>query len=173
MDHKYFLHFSFLAVLLGVFSILSPEANTSGQVISTSPSGTFSGLALLGLVAFTLILVNQYTVRVGEAYRLTNAVSRFPDLKRYARKAGQSEEMNRQFSHLARELKKGNTEAGLGKPGHVKGTDVFYLRADNGARLFYHMVGESTFEIVAEADKPSEDAVINSVRKHYTREWVG
>lgn len=77
----------------------------------------------------------------------------------------QNQAVERELNHLIKELSKGNFEAGLGYPGHVEGTDVYYLRGDHGARLYYHKIGESSYEIVAKSTKGrNQNQVINKLK---------
>ncbi len=71
---------------------------------------------------------------------LTSSIDRDRGLVRLTEDAASDQTIQRDLNKLANELMKGNFEAGLGAPGHVTGTDIFYLRSRNGARLYYRQI---------------------------------
>lgn len=105
--------------------------------------------------------------------KLRSAINKNKGLLRLAKVATSNESVQEEIDHLIYELNKGNLEAGIGKPGHINGTDIFYLRGDAGARLYYHKVGESKeymlFEIVGKSKKGrNQDQVIRKLKEYYT-----
>lgn len=100
---------------------------------------------------------------------LTSQIKRDSGLVKIAKEAMENRIIQQEMTHLTEELAKGHLEAGLGRLGHVDGTDISYLRGRNGARLFFHRVG-SGYEIVGKSshDK-SEDQVINKLKILYKR----
>jgi len=84
----------------------------------------------------------------------------------------QAQRINQQASEDANSLLdqflNGNSNPGIGN-GYLKGTDVFYLRARDGARVFLRNTGENTYEIVGYADKQNEQAVIDILLRLYGR----
>ncbi len=60
---------------------------------------------------------------------------------------------------------RGNANPGIGTS-HLFG-NIFYMRGRNGARVFYRSVGGDAFEILAYADKSTEDRVIALLESYY------
>lgn len=159
----------FALFLLGVFILLDNNGTITGAFAgTTSPIGN----VVIGLYA---ILVSSFLLATGlsgleHKLYLKSAIKNDPALVRLAEDAASNQRIGLELDHLVKELSKGNFEAGLGRPGHVDGTDVFYLRGRNGARLYYHQVNPSTYEIVAKSAKGNnQDRVIRKVREDYKK----
>ena len=87
---------------------------------------------------------------------------------RLTENAVKDEAVEREMNHLIKELSKGNFEAGLGHPGHVENTGVYYLRGRNGARLYYQKEGEKKYKIVAKSAKGrNQEQVIDKLKEIY------
>lgn len=100
---------------------------------------------------------------------LTSAIKRNLPIRKLAEHAAIDQGIKRELDHLTLQLSRGNLQAGLGTPGHLDGTDIFYLRGRNGGRLYYHKQG-SGYEILAKSGKgDNQDQVINKLRALYKR----
>ncbi|MCG8347875.1 MAG: hypothetical protein MI924_08865 [Chloroflexales bacterium] len=62
----------------------------------------------------------------------------------------------------------GNANPGIGTQ-TLTGTDVFYLRARDGTRVFMRKVGDDAYEIVGYANKHNEADVIKTLLRLYSR----
>ena len=88
---------------------------------------------------------------------------------RLTQEATRNQDVQRELDHLEREMQKGNFEAGLGHPGHIEGTDIYYLRGRNGGRLYYHKVGKFYYEIVGKSGKGiNQQQVIDKLHDIYS-----
>ena len=84
-----------------------------------------------------------------------------------AEEATNDQKIQRGIDHLAYELAKGNLEVGLGKPGHIEDTNIFYLRARNGARLYYRQTADG-YEIVGKSKKgKNQEKTITALKEYY------
>ncbi len=81
-----------------------------------------------------------------------------------------SQKARKEANQLYEQFINGNTNPGIGNK-NLTGTDVFYLRGSDGARVFLRKVGENAYDIVGYADKAinNEDAVIAILYKLYGR----
>jgi hypothetical protein len=86
-------------------------------------------------------------------------------LRKEASNLGQ--EASGEANRLVKQFLNGNPNPGLGRNGHLEGTDIFYLRGKEGARVFMRQVGQDSYEILAYSDKNNETQVINLVLKYY------
>jgi hypothetical protein len=86
-------------------------------------------------------------------------------LRKEAGKLGK--EASQEANSLLKQFLNGNTSPGLGRNGHLEGTNIFYLRGKDGARVFMRQVGKDSYEILAYADKNNENAVIKLLLQHY------
>lgn len=103
-------------------------------------------------IVLSIVLVA--TPRLGlEEIAVSSVIKEHPSLLRLTRDAVRDPKVERESNHLLEELTKGNLEAGLGKPGHISGTGVFYFQGHNGAKLYFRKVGENSYEIVAKSAK--------------------
>ena len=60
---------------------------------------------------------------------------------------------------------RGNTNPGIGTK-HLAG-DIFYLRGNRGARVFYRENAQGYMEILAKTDKSEETSVIKAVLEYF------
>ncbi len=151
--------------LIGILFLINSEPSLSGAMIGIYTSAGFFNL-LIGavLIIISIIIVGRSGL---EKITLTSNIKNQP-LLRLTHNAVENQEVQRAIDHLTKELSKGNFEAGLGHPGHIGGTDIFYLRARNEARLYYHKIGANAYEIVAKSAKGrNQDQVINKLREIY------
>lgn len=107
--------------------------------------------------------------RIAGNIPLSSGIKRDSGLVRLAEQATVDQGIKRELDHLFYELSRNNLKAGLGDPGHLEGTDVFYLRGRNGGRLYYHQLGNG-YEILAKSGKGNnQDSVINKLRQLYLK----
>lgn len=151
-----------LGFILGFLLLFDSSANITGAVVGFSNFASVS----LGLI---LVFVSVILLTSGlEKITLTSAVKKQPSILRLTKEAVQDQYVENDINHLIKELVKGNSRPGIGRPGHIDGTDVFYLRGRNGGRLYYHRVGQNSYEIVGKSAKGrNEDQVINKLREIY------
>jgi hypothetical protein len=142
-----------------------------GAVIGISVPDEISILGFL-LIAVSCILLLVVKGDLEKRLKITSHVDKDPAIVRYAIEATRNQAIQREMNHLQVELSKGNLEAGLGGPGHVKGTNIFYLRGSEGARLFYRKT-EYGYDVVGKASgtgkKNNEQRVINKLQEVYGR----
>jgi len=82
--------------------------------------------------------------------------------------ANLGEQASGEANDLLRKFLNGQTSPGLGNK-RLPGTDIFYLRGDNGARVFMRQVSKDSYEILAYADKNNENRVISLLYEYYGR----
>tara|TARA_Y100000310_G_C20683871_1_gene817722 strand:- start:1701 stop:2186 length:486 start_codon:yes stop_codon:yes gene_type:complete len=149
-------------MILGVALLFNSFPGLTGYVVFTGFSERVSGIAgfvLLALGIFVLVILKS-------GIRLESAIHNDEGLVRLAKESTRNEAVKKEMNHLQEELGKGNFQAGIGKPGHVDGTSIFYLRGYNGARLFYRQIREG-YEIVGKSDKRTEERVIHKLQEIY------
>ena len=135
--------------------VLVVDSNITGAVISINLVG--SSWSLVGLI-FVLIgglvfAMNNSDKNGLEKITLSSAIKKNKSLLRLTKAAVRDQSIEKDLNHLIKELSKGNFESGKGHPGHIKGTDIFYLRGQEGGRLYYHKIGKNNYEIVAKSSK--------------------
>jgi hypothetical protein len=151
----------------GLILLLIPHQNITGAVIGFSAN--FSMLNYIG-VFFILVSAILFAATPSglEKITLKSSIHSNTRLKRLAEDATNNQRIQQEIDHLAYELKRGNLEAGLGTPGHLSKTDVFYLRGRNGGRLYYRKAGYG-YEIVGKSSKGrNQDQVIEEIEKAYS-----
>jgi hypothetical protein len=82
-----------------------------------------------------------------------------------AEQAGRDQRVQQEMDGLQQQLGAGNMNPGLGTKS-LSGTDVYYARGRNGARLVFRNV-DGGIQIVGKADKGNESAVIGRLQKLY------
>lgn len=162
------LMISAILFIFGIF-LINSQANITGAFmgVSTSVNSIFS--LFLGVLFIVLSIILFATTHSKlEKIILSSAIKKSPALLRLTQDAVRNQTVQRELDHLVKELSKGNFEAGLGYPGHITGTDIYYLRGRNGARLYYHKINEHSYEIVAKSAKGrNQDQVIEKIREIY------
>jgi hypothetical protein len=143
------------------------NASTTGAVVGLSTTEESFVTFLFFLAALILTLLAS-----GLEKKITSAINKSNTLMTLAKDATRNERVQKEIDHLINELGKGNLEAGLGNPGHLDGTDIYYLRGRNGGRLYYHKIdnqeGDHAYEIVAKSAKgQNQDNVIAKLRQLY------
>jgi len=153
----------------GIFLLINSYSNITGAVIGVSASANSIPNSFLGVLFIVSSIVLFATTHSElEKITLSSAIKKSPSILRLTQDAVRNQTVERELNHLVKELSKGNFEAGLGKPGHISGTDVFYLRGRNGARLYYHQIEENSYEIVAKSAKGrNQDQVIAKIEEIY------
>jgi RHS repeat-associated protein len=96
---------------------------------------------------------------------MTSVVGDDPFLAKAARDAGRNQRVQQEMDSLFLQLSQGNMNPGIGTKS-LSGTDIFYARGRNGARLFFRNV-DGGIQIVAKADKDNESAVIARLLQLY------
>lgn len=133
-------------------------------------------MILLGIISFLrkplpTLLKRKVPVQTPvktQLFPLTSAIKK-TGFRNLAEQATKDQSIKRELDHLTLQLSRGNLQAGLGTPGHIDGTDIFYLRGRNGGRLYYHKQG-SGYQILAKSGKgDNQDQVINKLRTLYKR----
>lgn len=166
---KYLSYFLFI---IGLFFLINPNINITGAVIGSELNIQLTFSLILGLVFVILgiiIFVEAKEDRL-EKIVLTSSINKNPPLLRITKEAVNNQDVQRELDHLMRELGKGNFEAGLGEIGHVRDTDVFYLRGDRGARLYYRKIKENNYEIVCKSSKGyNQDKALTTLGRIYRR----
>jgi hypothetical protein len=163
------LTISIITFVAGIFLLINSQSNITGAVIGISGSVNSilnSFLGILFIVSSIVLFATTHSEL--EKITLSSSIKKSPPLLRLTQDAVRNQTVERELNHLIKELSKGNFEAGLGHPGHISGTDVYYLRGRNGARLYYHKIGEHNYEIVAKSAKGrNQDQVIDKIEKAY------
>ncbi|HLD15434.1 MAG TPA: hypothetical protein VJB94_02545 [Candidatus Nanoarchaeia archaeon] len=141
-------------------------------------TGAFAGFSnllnstrfFLGLLSSTLGLLIVSEGGLEKRINLTSKLGKKTKLARLAEKATENERVQDEMNHLLVELAKGHIRAGSGTR-HIKGTDVWYMRGSEGARLFYRET-KNGYEIVGKAfgggKKVNEFAVIKKLKELYS-----
>lgn len=149
--------------------LINSQSNITGAFIGI-PASTNSFLNLFFGVIFIISSIILFATAHSELEKiiLSSAIKKSQPLLRLTQEAVRNQTVERELNHLVKELSKRNFEAGLGHPGHISGTDIFYLRGDRGARLYYHKIGENSYEIVAKSAKgKNQNQVINKLKEIY------
>jgi hypothetical protein len=89
-----------------------------------------------------------------------------PSLLRNARSLTKDQQAS--ANDLVNRFLNGNKNPGIGTK-TLSGTDVFYLRARDGTRVFMRKVGDEAYEIVGYANKGNEADVIKTLLGLYSR----
>lgn len=85
---------------------------------------------------------------------------RLQDLAQEARK---NQDVSFDLERLTQRLGQGNLNAGIGTK-HLQSTDVSYLRARNGGRVYFRTLAEDVYEVIAESGKGNnQDKVIEEI----------
>lgn len=164
---------SFITFLAGLLTLIPGEINPLGAVIGISPPGkptlSFPGIFLM-IVSCALFFAGKGDLE--KRIKITSSINHNPALVRSAIEATKNETIQREMNHLMVELSKGNIAAGLGRPGHIEGTNIFYLRGSEGARLFYRQT-DYGYDVVGKASgtgkKNNEERVIRKLKELYHR----
>ncbi len=158
-----------ITFIIGIFMLINSQSNITGASIGIAASTNSFLSSFLGVMSIVSSIILFAPTHFGlEKILLSSAIKRSPPLLRLAQDAVRNETVERELNHLVKELSKANFEAGLGHPGHIEGTGVYYLRGRNGGRLYYHRIGEDSYEIVAKSAKgTNQNQVINKIGKTY------
>lgn len=158
----------------GILVLASEPSSLTGALVGISSVPGSSISTFLGaflVVCGIMILATSKQLDASQSSLdkivLSSAIKNDKVILRLVKDAVRNEDVQRGLNHLIAELGKGNYEAGLGNPGHIDGTDIFYLRGRNGERLFYHQIGENKYELVGKASKSNEQQVIDTLKDRY------
>ena len=137
-------------------------------VFGFSLSTRFIDVSFVPLFLFSVLLAVIFVIlSLEKKISFTSQIKKNSSLKNLAEDASQNESVQRELDHLVLELSKGNLHAGLGRPGHLEGTDIYYLRGRNGGRLYYHKTKDG-YDILAKSGKGSnQEKVINKLLEMY------
>ena len=137
-------------------------------VLGFSLSTKFIDFSFIPLLLFSGLLAAIFIIlSLEKKISFTSKIKKNSSLKNLAEDASKNESVQRELDYLVLELSKGNLHAGLGRPGHLEGTDVYYLRGRNGGRLYYHKTKDG-YEILAKSGKGSnQEKVINKLLEAY------
>jgi hypothetical protein len=89
-----------------------------------------------------------------------------PSLLRNARAL--TDRQRESANDLVNRFLNGNSNPGIGTK-TLTGTDIFYLRARDGTRVFMRKVGDDAYEIVGYSNKGNEADVIKTLLGLYSR----
>ncbi|MDI6738405.1 MAG: hypothetical protein QME12_07900 [Nanoarchaeota archaeon] len=117
-----------------------------------------AAIALLGIAALKKGLEHRVV--------LTSAIKKDDRILNLTREAVRNQDVEKGLNHLLHELAKGNFQAGIG-PGHIRGTNVNYMRERKSGRLYFRQIGPEHYEIVAKSGKANQDKVISRLREMY------
>lgn len=160
---------SAILFISGLFLLINPQLNVTGAFLGVPESTANFFSSLIGTIFIVLGIVLSTTTHSGlEIITLSSAIKKHQPILRLTKAAIRDQTVERELNHLIKELSKGNFEAGLGQPGHIEGTDIFYLRGRNGGRLYYHQIADDNYEIVAKSAKGrNQDQVISKIKGIY------
>lgn len=164
------LAISVITFTIGIFMLINSQSNITGAFIGVTASTNSFLSSFLGVIflIFSIILFATAHSEL-EKITLSSAIKKSQPLLRLTQNAVRNQTVERELNHLIKELSKGNFGAGLGHPGHIKGTDIYYLRGDRGARLYYHKIEKNNYEIVAKSAKGrNQDQVIDRIKEIYS-----
>jgi hypothetical protein len=102
----------------------------------------------------------------GQIRYIKSSVKQNSGLLRESRKLNTTE--SETANDLVNQFLNGNANPGLGNK-YLPNTDIFYLRARNGTRVFMRKIGENSYEILAYANKDNETRVIRMLYDLYRR----
>ncbi len=161
---------SLVIFIAGTMLLINAELNITGAFLGfknmTTLLSFFIGIMLLFL-AVVIFSTASLTLE-NKVIRLSSSIKSHPSVLRLTQEAVRSQIVEREMNHLTEELHKGNFEAGLGHPGHIEGTEIYYLRGRNGARLYYRRIGENDYEVVGKSAKGrNQEQVIDKLKEIY------
>jgi len=164
------LTISAISFIIGIFMLINSQSNIAGAVIGVTASTNSVLSSFLGIIfiILSIFLLATTISSLEQKVIITSTIKRYPALLRLTKEAVKNQTVEKELNYLIKELSKGNFEAGLGNPGHIRGTDVYYLRGRSGARLYYRRIGENHYEIVAKSGKGrNQDQAINILEEIY------
>ena len=167
---KFKKYFIVILFLFGVFLLTYSNPTITGGFVGVSEieSSSMLVIGLIFIILSILILMTSHSNL--EKIIISSSIKKHPSLLRLTQDAVVNQTVERELNHLIKELSKGNFEAGLGHPGHIDNTNIFYLRGVNGARLYYHQVGDNSYEIVGKSEKGrNQEKVINKLKEIYLK----
>ena len=100
----------------------------------------------------------------GAETKIVSLIKNDSKLVTYAQQMGKNEMVQKEADALINKLIAGNGNPGKGTSNLFKG--VYYLRGQNGSRIFYRKK-DGVIEILAKADKSNEKFVIKALEKLY------
>ncbi len=160
---------SFIMFIIGTLFLINAQLDITGAFLGFKSLNVlisfFIGIMLLFLA---VVIFSTATLTLEKAVALKSSIHKYPSILRLTQEAAKNQDVQRDLDHLEEELQKGNFEAGLGHPGHIEGTSIFYLRGRNGGRVYYRKAGESDYEIVGKSAKGrNQEQVIDKLKGIY------
>ena len=156
--------------IIGTIFLINAELNLTGAFLGFKNMTVLLSF-FIGIIFLFLSIVVFTTASLAlekRVIKLSSSIKSHPSVLRLTQEAVKSPIIEREMNHLVEELYKGNFEAGLGHSGHIEGTNIFYLRGRNGARLYYRRIGESDYEIVGKSAKGrNQEQVIDRLKEIY------
>jgi len=158
---------SFAIFLIGAAFLINYQTDITGSFLnSDSTAYVFSFWVGIILLILSVIIFSS-TLTLERRVEVSSSIKKNPGLLRLTQETVRDEIVEREMNHLIEQLSKGNFEAGLGHPGHIEDTDVFYLRGRNGARLYYRRTGKNQYDVVGKSAKGNQDKVMGQLKKLY------
>lgn len=156
--------------IIGTIFLINAELNLTGAFLGFKNMTVLLSF-FIGIIFLFLSIVVFTTASLAlekRVIKLSSSIKSHPSVLRLTQEAVKSPIIEREMNHLVEELYKGNFEAGLGHSGHIEGTNIFYLRGRNGARLYYRRIGENDYEIVGKSAKGrNQEQVIDRLKEIY------
>jgi hypothetical protein len=157
-----------LIFVIGLLFLINSRINMTGAVLGSHLTLLPSFFIGMVLIIMAIIVFSSAALALENRVALSSSIKQHPPLMRLEKDAVNDQDVEREMNHLIDELSRGNFESGLGHPGHVEGTNIFYLRGRNGARLYYHRTGKDSYEVVGKSAKGrNQDQVINKLKEFY------
>jgi len=159
---------SLIMFIAGTIFLINAELNLTGAFLGFKNMAVLASFFIGIMLLFLAIVIFSTASLTLEARTISSSIKSHPSILRLTQEAVRSPVIEREMNHLIEELYKGNFEAGLGHPGHIEGTSIFYLRGRNGARLYYRRRGENNYEVVGKSAKGrNQEQVIDKLKEIY------
>jgi hypothetical protein len=160
---------SLIMFIAGTIFLINAELNITGAFFGFKNFTVLSSFLIGIMLLFLAVVIFSTSSLALEKRVISSSIKSYPPILRLTQDAVRNPVVERELNHLTEELWKGNFEAGLGHPGHIEGTNIFYLRGRNGGRLYYRRRGENHYEVVAKSAKGrNQEQVINKLKQIYS-----
>ncbi|MFB6246028.1 MAG: hypothetical protein ABEI74_00335 [Candidatus Pacearchaeota archaeon] len=145
------------ALLFAGFTLISLSAGSSivtGNAVFNQVSGSiasFVGLVFVGASLGLFLAEGGLEQEVENGYHVGPYNPSFPNKKieKISKKVDKKPQVKKEIDSLANKLYEGNTNAGRGTKRLF--SNVYYMRGDTGARLFYLDKGDNSYEVLGYA----------------------
>lgn len=152
---------------IGIIITLITEISLTGAVVGVRDANQFVGLTGFAVIFLGVILMIT-SENLEKRIKVTSHI-RDQVLIRKSKETTENQKVEKEMNHLIKELIKDNLQAGIGKPEHIAGTDIYYMRGKRGARLFYRKTNYG-YDIVGKAAKKNEYGVKDRIIQLYEEE---